>query len=602
MNIKYIIYIIIFILFGSSAFAQQDTFFLAKKRGLLGKLGKSISTNPPLAEPIRIVNPYLQYKGKIIRHIEFLSVGFDRDIYDTTLIRDNLGIRLANTFHTHTTKKVLSNNLFFKEGDKVYPLLLADNERHLRETGFLKDAKILIDDIPDNKDSVDVIVITKDVFSIGGNIDISSNKKAEANIREENLAGRAIKLSVSGLYDRERSPQYGWGAEVRKKNIAGSFIDVTIGGKNFSNAFNSGKNEETSLYAKVEKPLVSAYLPTTWSIEAAYNKTANNYLLPDSLFRSDYRYNYYNIDGWYGYSLGRRNLRSKNLETRIRAFLALRVFYQKFDSVPASTDSKIDYRYINSNGLLASFNVFRQNFYKANFIYGFGIYEDVPEGFSFSFTSGVSNKQNRKRPYAGLDFLFNHYNKKGFYTTYTFRVGSNFYRKRFEDVELLANVDHITRLKYVSHNWLNRSFFSAGLSTQINPFVNAPLFLNSAYGLPYFNNGYVAGDVRATVKAESVLYSINKLLGFRFAPFAFVDASVIKPYKENINKTELYSALGGGIRARNENLVFGTMELRGYYFPRVNEGYKNWKIEFATGLRFRFFSQFIHRPDFVITN
>ncbi len=46
---------------------KQDTFFLAKKRGLLGRLGKSISTYTPDEVPKKIENQFLQYKEKIIQ-------------------------------------------------------------------------------------------------------------------------------------------------------------------------------------------------------------------------------------------------------------------------------------------------------------------------------------------------------------------------------------------------------------------------------------------------------------------------------------------------------------------------------------------------------
>jgi hypothetical protein len=60
--------------------------------------------------------------------------------------------------------------------------------------------------------------------------------------------------------------------------------------------------------------------------------------------------------------------------------------------------------------------------------------------------------------------------------------------------------------------------------------------------------------------------------------------------------------LGGGFRTRNENLVFGTIEVKGYLFPRVNEGTKNWRLEFSTNIRFKYNSSFIRRPDFVSPN
>ncbi len=117
------------------------------------------------------------------------------------------------------------------------------------------------------------------------------------------------------------------------------------------------------------------------------------------------------------------------------------------------------------------------------------------------------------------------------------------------------------------------------------------------YGLENIN-----ADLRTTVKLESVFYNTDKILGFRLAPFIFTDFSALKPTKASINKSDLYSAIGGGIRTRNENLVFGTVELKGYYFPRTNGDMKGWKVELSTNIRFKYNSTFIRRPGFVNVN
>src|ERR1700743_221376 len=74
---------------------QKDTFFLAKKKGLLGRLGNRVAPDLPLETVVKTVNPYLKFAGKTIRSIEFLSIGFDRNINDTTLIRKDLGERIG---------------------------------------------------------------------------------------------------------------------------------------------------------------------------------------------------------------------------------------------------------------------------------------------------------------------------------------------------------------------------------------------------------------------------------------------------------------------------------------------------------------------------
>jgi hypothetical protein len=580
---------------------RQDTFFLAKKKGLIGKLGKSISTNAPEDIPLKVENQYIQFKGKIIRSIELVRLGFESSIYDTNTIKNTFGIRVANALHKNSHKSVIKHNLFFKEGSILYPYLVADNERYLRDLPYIQDARIVVLLAEGSTDSVDVLVLTKDIFSLGAKLKLNSKTKGRVEVQEENLGGRATKILLGGFYDETRHDQKAFSAELTKRNIGGSFIDWTAGYSNYAPAFSSGRREETHYFTRLEKPLVTPYIPTTGSIEAGYY-TTNNAYVSDSLYQSDFRYQYYNIDGWLGYNLGSKRSLYVNRETRVHTFIALRAFNQHFNKLPIKYSTVFDYRFTNYTGVLTSLNIFRQVFYKTNFIYGFGRNEDVAEGFSAVFTSGWIKTQQAKRPYGGLDFDFSHFNKAGFFTNYTFKAGGYFYRNRFEDMELLFNVAHFTRLKKLNSYWYQRTFISTGITAQINPVFNAPLFINSDYGLPYFTPDNIHSDLRSTVKLESVYYNTKKVLGFRFAPFIFADLTLLKPSKLNFDKTDLYSAVGGGIRTRNENLVFGTIELKGYYFPRTNGNMREWKIELSSNIRFKYNSSFIKRPDFIKAN
>ncbi len=604
----YIFFLIVsFLLFTDSLYAQEipekaDTsFFLAKKKGWIGRFGQSISTTPPDEAPKKVVNPFLKYKGKIIRSIETVRIGFEYEIDDTNHLKENFGIRVTKIFHKSTTDKVIQRNLFFKEGDPLYPYLLADNERYLRELVFIKDARILVDYAEGSRDSVDVVILTKDVFSIGGNFSNSGTNKGRLELREENFLGSGTRLMVSGYYEKVRFPQKAIGAELVRRNIGGSFIDWVSGYKDYNYAFSSGRNQETVVYTRIEKPLVTPFIPSTGSLEWSYQRTRNVYD-SDSLYNNDIKYAYYNLDAWFGYSLDSKRSLYANKEIRVHRFIALRGFKQHFLIMPIKYKTVLDYRFTDFTGTLASLNIFKQTFYKANFIYGFGRSEDIPEGFSIALTGGFVKKQEFNRPFSGLDMSLANLKKKGFYVNYTFRIGGYYYRKRFEDVDILFNMEHFTRLKKMSSAWYQRTFVNAGFAAQVNPVLNAPLFLRSDYGFPYFNNGETNADLRIVLKTESVFYNTKKLLGFRFAPFVFGDVILLKPTKLGLNKTDLYSAVGGGVRTRNENLVFGTIELKGYYFPRVNGDMKGWKIELNSEIRFKYKSSFIRRPDFIIAN
>ncbi len=589
--------------------APADTFFLAKKKGLLGKLGRSISTTPPDDAPQKVENQFLQFKGKIIRSVDVIRLSFQRNIYDTSVIKYNLGIRLANMLHKNSSERVIRKNLFFKEGGRLFPFLFADNERYLRGLSFIQDARIIVEFAENSKDSVDVLVLTKDIFSLGVKFKFESTSFGRVELEDENIAGSATRVMLSGFYDVQRKQQKAFGGEITRRNIGGSFIDWTAGASTFSSSFTSGRREESMLYTKFEKPLVTPFFPATGALEAGYHQSTNNYV-SDSLYKNDLKYAYYNIDGWVGYSLDNKRALYNNREIRVHNFISLRTFSQHFTTVPFKYHNFFDEAFTNSTGVLASINIFKQVFYKTNFIYGFGRNEDVPEGFSAVLTGGYTIQQNKayaqslavRRPYSGLEFTLTNFRRKGFYTNYTFRSGGYFFRKRFEDFNLLFNIEHFTRLKKINPDWYWRFFYNTGVTAQVNRVFNQPLLINSFFGLPYFNNENTRADLRATVKMESVFYNTKKLLGFRFAPFIFTDFILLKQPVQPLQKTDMYSALGAGIRTRNENLVFGTIELRGFYFPRAVAGMKGFKVEVSTNIRFRYNSTFIKRPEVVLAN
>jgi hypothetical protein len=188
------------------------------------------------------------------------------------------------------------------------------------------------------------------------------------------------------------------------------------------------------------------------------------------------------------------------------------------------------------------------------------------------------------------------------------RLGGYSYKGKWEDVELLVSGDHFTKLHKLSDKWYRRFFFNGSFARQFSNTLNAPLQLVDMYGLPYFtlpkDSAYALpkGDLRITSKTEMVFYGTRKYWGFGFAPFTFIDASLIKPRAASLGKSNIYTGLGAGFRIRNENLLFGTIEARFSYFPRTLPGMNSFKVKFNTNLRYKYNNSLVRRPDFVSPN
>jgi hypothetical protein len=487
-------------------------------------------------------------------------------------------------------------------GDKVFPYLLADNERHLRDQPYLQDARIVIRSSDKSFDSVDITILTKDVLSIGGSFRMHNSTNVSAAIKEDNLGGWGDRLQGSLLFDQQRRQKVGYGGEFIKRNIMGSFIDGYAGYQNFADAFNSGRDEETTYYGRFIRPLVNPYIRFTYAAEAAYHRTDNMYL-DDSTYKSDARYRYFNYDTWIGWNTGAYKLGKGNENDRLRTLISMRFFRKQFQEVPEYFSEEFYYDYQDMVAVLGAISIFRQDFYKTRYIYGFGRSEDVPEGMDISLTGGWTKKQGRQRPYTGIDFQRFFFTEKEDYFNYTARVGGYMYKGGIEDIDILFNLDFFSRLRSLSPKWKQRWFITAGITTQVNKELNEPLFLESQFGLPELRNRRnIVGEVRSTLKAESVFFSPFTFINFRFAPFVFGNLCLLTPDKQELYKSDLYSSIGGGIRSRNESLIFGTLELKAHYFPRQNYFGESWRIEVNTNVKFKYNRQFIKRPEIIVAN
>jgi hypothetical protein len=63
------------------------------------------------------------------------------------------------------------------------------------------------------------------------------------------------------------------------------------------------------------------------------------------------------------------------------------------------------------------------------------------------------------------------------------------------------------------------------------------------------------------------LFSPVNIYGFRFAFFGFSDFSFLSGTTELLGTGYSLSSIGLGIRIRNENMVFNTLQIRIGYFP-----------------------------------
>jgi len=321
------------------------------------------------------------------------------------------------------------------------------------------------------------------------------------------------------------------------------------------------------------------------------------YLQPDSIFY-DYKYNI--IDGWIGYNIGVKRFLTDNT-MRDRKFVSLRYFKNNFTELPSQVGDHFNQLYNDRKGILGQFTFFKQDFYKTNYVYGFGTTEDIPAGYNISVTSGWYQQLNLSRMYAGVDANFYRFSERGHFIQYFFRGGGFPYKGQLQDAGLLIGTSVFSRL-YIFHNFKMRQYMRLSFTRQYNQVALDPLKINNPFGIRYFGSDSALGERRVSLHGETFLFLKYKAFGFQFSPFVFHDVSLLTPQGRPIEKSAVYWSLGGGIRTRNENLLFGTMELRFVYFPRKDQYQTPFVVKGTINLRFRYNTTYVREPDLLQLN
>ena len=612
-----LVFVASLIIISEQVYAQDDiyihslrdsTFLLKSKKGIFKKLGDAIWIDAPQfnmqnnSGVIKNESPFTKYKGKIINQIQVNSVSYEIPFNDTMPSSKKIIRAVEEALYNSTTNKTMLKNLFFNTGDTLYPYLIADNEKFLRELAFIQDARIVASIDPADSNGVIMNIEWKDIFPFGGSGNIGSIESFNAEINHNNIFGLGDKIQINALYDLDRRPLAATGFEYIKRNFMGSFLNLTFGIDKIKPAFNSGRREEYARYIKGDLPLVSPYHSFTGGFEFGTYASSNTYntRLP---YQHMYKYAYGMMDGWMGINIG-AGLRVKdNLQTRLRKFISFRAMSKRFSEIPDTANIKYNIHYSNIDAGLVALNIFKQEYYHTSYIYGFGRNEDVPEGYSFSVVSGLTQRNTKTRPYLGIDYERDYFSEQKNYTNFILKLGGYLHNGSLEDISFLSAVNYFTTLKKLSNpKWSKRNFVQISATQQVNTILNEPLYLRSEYGIPTFKNDNIQAATRVSCNIESVYYNMVKYYGFSFAPFMFVNSSYIKLIGEAVQKGSIYTALGLGCRTRNENLVFGTIELKAYYYPRTISNMTPLNISLTTGLRFRYNSQLIRRPDFVQMN
>ena len=500
----------------------------------------------------------LPYKGKIIRRLSIKKINvFGPTIYDSDAPPKNWSQRTGNFLHVNTRDFIIRQNIIFKAGDSLKPEVLADNERILRNLHYLEDARIVITDQSAKGDSVDVVIITKDVWSIAFDFSPSGVNAGYFTLIDNNIFGMGRECDNSILWNTVtvKGNELGYNGYYRFRNLYGSFID---GYFNYNDYFGT-KGYHLNLVRHFYTP------NTKYAGGLLYeNVTAPVHVRITDTFLTQVAY--VNSLVWLGRAFPLHSLHP--ILGRYNIVFSGGLSYINYSERPAVTSNSL-YQYHDKTTLLTSVSFSKQGFYKSNLIYGYGRTEDIPYGYIITYNPGLEfDKDYKERFYNSLIIARGSYLGKIGYLYNSVSGGGFMNHGALEQGLISTNFTFFSNLGVIGlFNF--RLFITGSYMAGINRFTDEYLTINDPNGIRGFSSDSIRGLQRLNLSLELVSFTPFYLLGFRCAIFAFNDWSFIGNENKNIFECPAYYALGFGFRLRNERLVFKTISIRFAFYPNL---------------------------------
>ena len=585
-------------IFAPTIFAQTSLKKTVKK----AITGKSI----PMTDSSRIyifnnIASLTSYAGKRINSITIEQHNFLSSIDSKESNLKDIFSKIGNKLQSNSKKRAIRENIFFKEWDVFDPSIIAYNEKWLRDLSYIQDAKILAMITPYDTNQVDVIVVTKDLFSYGGELLINNKDAYAAKLNNINFLGTGNSIQVNQNFENQRSPKSGWGYDVGLSNFLGTFISINAGVNQFGNNISNNVLSARKNYISVQRPIL--HPNSKWLGGMEYLETENENVFPgkwDTIFDQQLNYNLKHKDIWIGYQLTKQSKRIKLNE--YKQFIQYRYLENDFKARPIDYLLQLDRNYQNLKANFLSFTLVRQSVYRTRYLYGLGRYEDLPIGQSLTWTTGYSQIEKDRSAYLGFKFEQYKLSKKENYNHVIANIATSYINKSLQDIRFLSSLEQFSKLKYLNNGLRYRQILNLSFTQTLKNKYNEALRINSIFGIPQLNREQIKGGTRLSANWETVLYNNRVIWGFKSAPFIFGNFTYIRAVDIPILKGDIYTAIGSGMRIRNENLIFGTIELKGFYFPRTNQQVSPWNFSLLTNLRYKYNSNIVEKPNFVEIN
>lgn len=584
----------------ATVFAQKDSGDVyekvqrfAERRKVTRWLYDAVFVEPPdtverkkVGSPRVSRDPNRRFKGRSIRRIEVRVLDpFGGDVDDTTAMEVNRLERWGNALHMRTREGIIRNRLLFAEHERLVPLRLSESERVLRSTPMVNDVRVRAYPVKGSPDSVDVIVLVQDRWTLDGGI---SGDASSVDLRgtERNLLGTGQEFTQTFRHSLD-AQRPDWGGTHRLYSISNSFIGST------AQYLLQPAQDQVAL--SLDRPFYSPV--AQWAGNASFTHTWLRQQL-DTLYEdAPYRSvaDQFTVDGWAGWNLAAKNKRkeSDGMSERVVAMRYADTWYRQRAVGPVW-----DSAFIGSRLALASFSLGARRYAKDRYLYRFGQTEDVVEGMLWTMTAGVRwPERGRSLPYVGGSFTRAAYVGFGDHLSVRFGLGGMIENGSMRDGVAMVDVDFFSRT-FSMGRWRLRQFVRMIGGRIIGPSSAGSITIGEDQ-LVGFSRSVWTGDAKFLLRTETVAYMPGSFLGFHFAPvLSFGVATVTSEGTRPLEGT-LQPAIGLGVLIRNEHLLIRSFQVSVAFYPPVFNDVDTWQWDALRSLALRTADLAPSRPDVI---
>lgn len=515
---------------------------------------QSDSADVMIVTDVQSEDQYVSYGGRFIRRIDIAQL----PVFNTETAVPGGLLGIGDVLHVDTRKRIIRKYLLMKEGTPLDPYILADTERILRSTPFIQDATIVVIPVEESADSVDLLVVTQDMWSIGlaGSIRGVGNYKVK--LFERNFLGLGQLLEAEFDVDDERSQELNFTGLYHIDNVLGSFADVEL------------KYVDSHIETRPQATLSRPFRTTEIRYGGALNLARVEEKDTAAVVVRSYDYQ----DLWVGRAFRWGDAGpggSKRAQFTVSGRIGNRNYVRR-EPVDAASD-----RALHSGTLfLGSLSLNLAEYRKALLLRSYGTTDDIGTGYLVDVTGGYEDGEFNDRWYAGGRLSSGSLGDLLGFHAWLFEAGTFLQRDDFQDGALRFNLSGFSKLSRPAR-YRYRLFYGVDYLTGFDR--------QSAGRLRLIVPGLRTEleDVeRVSLGLEGVAFTPWRALGFRFALFGALNVGTVGPQTDSFIHGKYYSSFGLGLRFHSDRLVFGAYEIRLVYVPRIPPGGSASEFDFAT--------------------